>query len=829
MHILIDVQGLQSESKSRGIGRYTLELTRAIILNRGEHRISVLINGLYPINNINEVKSKLCDILPEHECYIFSGVSPTANRDKNNLYRSKLTQQCRELAIENISPDIVLVSSFFEGFTDNFTVNISKSTDWKTFVICYDLIPLLNKERYLCDPVFEQFYMNKLAELAGSDGLLAISESSRQEAIIHTGIPAEKVTNISSAASDSFRKIASTDEYFSGLINKLKLPKKFILALAMMEPRKNIETMVIAYSKLPETLRNNYQLVLAYNVNSAEKQQIIDLAKDNGVVESSLIFTGYLSDDELIAIYNLCTLFVFPSLHEGFGLPPLEAMKCGAATLSSNTTSLPEVMGWDQAMFDPTNPEDMSNKIAKALTDSNFYEQLKANAETQVIKFSWDLSATRAIDTMAKLVNNKTSSSKGFIFDDFINSLEISSGVSKQDYLKFAWSLVRNNYRMHKRKLLVDISVLVHHDAKTGIQRVSRSILSQLMAMQIEGYNIHPVYYTIGECYRYANKYKARSFGVNETEDKAVLFTKDDILLVADLTAHLFPAILPEIDEIRKVGVNVNFIVYDILPILHPEWCAESIRLAFPSWLEGIAAHGDQLICISESVANETRNWLQNQQKYINPFIKVSSFHLGADIDGSMPSSGLPDSATMFIKKMEELPTFLMVGTLEPRKGHEQTLAAFNKLWADGHQFQLCIIGKQGWNVEDLVSKINTSSEYNKHLFWLQDISDEYLELIYTKSCALIFASKGEGFGLPLIEAAQKNIPLIIRDIPVFREVVGSHAYYFKGENPNDISQAIIEWYSLYQCDKHPKSIDVKWLTWRQSVEQLLSKLPLIS
>lgn len=829
MHILIDVQGLQSESKTRGIGRYTLELTRAIILNRGEHRISVLINGLYPISSINEIKSKLCDILPENECYIFSGVSPTLNRDTSNIYRSKLTQQCRELAIDNISPDVVLISSFFEGFTDNFTVKISKNSNWKTFVICYDLIPLLNKERYLCDPLFEQFYMDKLVEMANSDGVLAISESSRKETIIHTGIPAAKVTNISSAASDSFRKIDLTNDYFSDLIQKLQLPKKFILALAMMEPRKNIEMMIIAYSKLPETLRNSYQLVLAYSVSSADKQQIIELAKDNGLDESSLIFTGYLSDDELIAVYNLCTLFVFPSLHEGFGLPPLEAMKCGAATLGSNTTSLPEVIGWDQAMFDPTDSKDISNKIVKALTDSNFYEQLKVNAETQAIKFSWDLSASRAIDTMVKLVNSEPLSNKAIIFDDFINSLELSSGVSRQDYLKVAWSLARNNYRMHKRKLLVDISVLVHHDAKTGIQRVSRSILSQLMAMQVEGYDIHPVYYTIGECYRYANKFKAGNFGVNEIQDKPVFFTKDDILLVADLTAHLFPAILPEIDEIRKAGVNVSFVVYDILPILHPEWCTESIRLAFPSWLEGIAAHGDQLICISESVANETRNWLEKQQKYINPFIKVSSFHLGADIDGSMPSSGLPNSATTFIKKMEELPTFLMVGTLEPRKGHEQTLAAFNKLWADGHQFQLCIIGKQGWNVENLVSEIKQNTEYNKRLFWLQDISDEYLELIYTKSCALIFASKGEGFGLPLIEAAQKNIPLIIRDIPVFREVVGSHAYYFKGEMSNDISQAITEWYSLYQCDKHPKSIDVKWLTWRQSVEQLLSRLPLIS
>ncbi|MFA2151459.1 glycosyltransferase, partial [Escherichia coli] len=83
------------------------------------------------------------------------------------------------------------------------------------------------------------------------------------------------------------------------------------------------------------------------------------------------------------------------------------------------------------------------------------------------------------------------------------------------------------------------------------------------------------------------------------------------------------------------------------------------------------------------------------------------------------------------------------------------------QLWSEGYDFQLCIVGKQGWNVESLISEIKNSDELNNKLFWLQNISDEYLDAIYANACALIFASNGEGFGLPLIEAAQKNIPLI--------------------------------------------------------------------
>lgn len=94
---------------------------------------------------------------------------------------------------------------------------------------------------------------------------------------------------------------------------------------------------------------------------------------------------------------------------------------------------------------------------------------------------------------------------------------------------------------------------------------------------------------------------------------------------------------------------------------------------------------------------------------------------------------------------------------------------------------------------------------------------------------ALIFASFGEGFGLPLIEAAHKNLPLIIRDIPVFREIAKDSAYYFNGDNPEVIVSAIDEWLQLFTENRHPQSKDMHWLDWHQSTEQLLQRLPLQS
>ncbi len=161
-----------------------------------------------------------------------------------------------------------------------------------------------------------------------------------------------------------------------------------------------------------------------------------------------------------------------------------------------------------------------------------------------------------------------------------------------------------------------------------------------------------------------------------------------------------------------------------------------------------------------------------------------------------------------------------MVGTIEPRKGHRQALAAMELLWTDKVDANLVIVGKQGWNTDDLAKRIREHPEYNKRLFWLPGISDEMLEQVYRCTSALLAASEGEGFGLPLIEAAQHGLPIIARDIPVFREVAGENAYYFCGDDPLVLANALQSWLSL--GDAVPASTGIRRLTWRESSRQLL-------
>jgi glycosyltransferase involved in cell wall biosynthesis len=185
----------------------------------------------------------------------------------------------------------------------------------------------------------------------------------------------------------------------------------------------------------------------------------------------------------------------------------------------------------------------------------------------------------------------------------------------------------------------------------------------------------------------------------------------------------------------------------------------------------------------------------------------------------------MPENAQEVISKISTQPSFVMIGTLEPRKGYSQTLPAFEKLWANGTNVNLVIIGKKGWMVDELVKHIESHPELNKRLFWLESISDEYLDQIYSASTCLIAASDGEGFGLPLIEAARRHVPIIARDIPVFKEVAGEHAFYYRASKPEEMTQAIQSWLDLYAKGAHPRSEKMPWLTWKESAQSVLKTL----
>lgn len=394
----------------------------------------------------------------------------------------------------------------------------------------------------------------------------------------------------------------------------------------------------------------------------------------------------------------------------------------------------------------------------------------------------------------------------------------------KSDLLLTAQSIARSiPVKAPTRQLLVDVSELVQRESKTEYQRVVCNILRQLLLNPPEGYRIEPVYATLDNIgYFYARQFTLRFLGCPEDalKDEPIDWQPEDIFLGLDLQPAMVSAQSVILDQLRQWGLRVWFLVFDLLPIRHPEWFLPGNFEGFERWLS-VVTQAEGAICISRATADDLRNWcLEKKLSRLRSYnIEVS--YLGANLESSSSSRGMPLDASSVLDKLKKHPSFLMIGPLEPRKGHMQVLLAFEQLWGECMNANLIIVGKQGWMVEELIERLRQHTELGNRLFWLEDISDEYMENIYAASTCLIAASEGEGFGLPLIEAAQHNLPIIARDIPVFREVAGEHAFYFSGSDSQELSATIKRWLALYDKGEQPKIKDMSWLTWEQSANRL--------
>jgi glycosyltransferase involved in cell wall biosynthesis len=375
-----------------------------------------------------------------------------------------------------------------------------------------------------------------------------------------------------------------------------------------------------------------------------------------------------------------------------------------------------------------------------------------------------------------------------------------------------------------QKRMFVAISELVRRDAKTGVQRVVRSILTKLTNDNSKEYKIEPVYFSATDKrYRYARQFMWSLAGVDagHVQDEPIQCLPGDMLFELDLDPTACGDRREVLGHLRENGAQVWFAIYDLQPVRTPHYFPDGLSEIFCDWLKMIGQSADGVACISQSVAKEVVEWFDEHPPVRLGQMAIGWFHLGADIENSRPTRGLPPSAGAVIAQMAARPSFLSVSTVEPRKGYVQLLLSFEQLWRDGVDANLIIVGKQGWNVEELVQRLRHHPEGGRRLFWLDGISDEYLECVYKASTCLIFASEGEGFGLPIIEAARHGLPLLLRDLPVFREIAGPHAAYFKGVAPPDLAGAVTDWLDLREKGEAPQSSGIRIQTWAESAEQL--------
>lgn len=380
---------------------------------------------------------------------------------------------------------------------------------------------------------------------------------------------------------------------------------------------------------------------------------------------------------------------------------------------------------------------------------------------------------------------------------------------------------------MRDKQLLVDVSVIISNDARTGIQRVVRALLLQLLRQPPVGYHVRPVFATRKHGFHYAPDHfglpEAQASGTEKTV--AVTAGPDDLFLGLDLAAHLLPRHQTELAQWKRSGVKLHIVVYDLLPLLHPQWFNPKTTRNFHRWLRTVAIYADSIICISHTVKAEVNSWLHQHYALGAGTIPVNVIPLGADIQASAPSYGLPEDVDQLMAVLASKPTILMVGTLEPRKGHDQVLAAFDELWKQDHDINLVIVGKPGWKTEALQQSLRTYPKVRKHLYWLEDVSDELLGLLYASTDGVIAASHAEGYGLPLVEALSHGKPVLARDIPVFREVASDGLVrFFQGESPSALADNILNCL-VNNTPANGNAQRPGSITWRESARSLVSAL----
>jgi glycosyltransferase involved in cell wall biosynthesis len=1229
MRILVDLQALQSgSSANRGIGRYSRALIEGMLRNAPEDEFILLFNGMIGEDN-DRLRREFAQKWSNVRFRVWTAAPPAGFFAPSDFRQA--AEAIREAVIADCAPDIVLVTSLFEGLGDDAVTTVGRTP---TAVVLYDLIPHIFPDLYQSDPNTKKWYQTKVDALKGAGLLLAISESAAKDGRTHLGLQDGRITNISSDVDGQFVPQTVDQTTRDTLARDLGLTRPFLMYTGGLDHRKNIPALISAFASLPKHVIADHQLAIICRASDAEKAKLLAHAQASGLPEGSVVMTGYVSDKTLVTLYNACAAFIFPSWYEGFGLPVLEAMRCGAAVIGANTSSVPEVIGREDALFDPKSTSDMARMIEKVLTEKAFHQSLREFAPVQAARFSWDDTARRALAALRQLVNENGASKPAVeptvgkprlafvspmppersgisyysaellpvlaehyeidlivsqdtvaetvdqsrfpvrnvqwlrdhpqhydrvvyqfgnstfhthmfdllaeipgvvvLHDFFLSDIErcldpqyftrllaenhgyhavleryntagardglteavqswpanaravrpaqgvivhseharvlasrfydpstvvdwtaipllrVSADVSEearakvrkdlgiaqdellicsfghltinklpshlidglllsasaenpkvhlafvgdggdlgpeimsrisgsslkgrvqitgwvsddlyQRYLQAADLAIqlRSNsrgessaavldcqnyglpvvvnahgsladlpedtvlrisdtfsdlelaeaidrlvsdsglrsrigssarklvveehapnvcgrayrdaieayYSRHQgssgnliarlaqlpvneardarlfqatadslpsaarlRQLLVDVSELVQRDANSGVQRVARAILSEWLRHPPPGCRVEPVFADPGlGRYRYARRFTCSFLGIPDdwAKDLPIDFFSDDQFVGLDLQPELVPQMHASLSAMAASGVRIAFVVYDLLPVRMPQHFKDDVCTEFANWLQAISRY-ERLICISCTVADELRAYLNNPPPANGLMPDIGWFHLGADLESATTKAHQPGNDNSMLEGLVlSRPSFLMVGTIEPRKGHALALDAFDRFWSEGGDATLVIAGKQGWKVDALCARLRKHPESGKRLIWLDKATDAQLQQLYSNCSCLIAASEGEGFGLPLIEAARHDLPILARDIPVFREVAGEYAWYFDGSSPDNLRHALESWLVANRAGNVPRSGELRFLTWRESAAALLLSLGVV-
>ncbi|WP_292532394.1 glycosyltransferase family 1 protein [Methylocystis sp.] len=370
------------------------------------------------------------------------------------------------------------------------------------------------------------------------------------------------------------------------------------------------------------------------------------------------------------------------------------------------------------------------------------------------------------------------------------------------------------------RRLLVDVTGTIKRDAGTGIQRVVKEVTRGLYSGDSFDISVVAVQCAGGRLLT-ANSFVAELVGGDALPDSEIAIQAGDRLLMLSDSWNAFDELAPIFEQIRDEGGEIVTCVFDLIPELYPHACHEVTVPRYCAWLRKALLESDSFLAISRTVADELADYVAAQGLPHRPGLKIGWFHCGSDL--SLRADAAPRDRIK-AAVAGDAPAFLAVGTIEPRKGQRVAIRAFEELWANGRDIRLIVVGRRGWFEEAVVDEILTHGEFGRRLFWFDDVDDDELSFLYDHAAALIFPSYAEGFGLPIVEAARRGRQAICSDIPVFREVGGSGALYFRVNDAKALAETLADFLDGRRAGDPDQVSRVAWRDAARRVVEVIAR-----
>ena len=633
----------------------------------------------------------------------------------------------------------------------------------KIVTVC-DLIPIKFPEFF--DYKEDSLIKKALKSITDNDFIICISESTKKDVLSYEKSFFDEQVFVTHLAADKNKFYACQDNnLINNIHQKYQIPKiPYLLSVCTLEPRKNLIHVIRCFLKLiQEKAINNLNLVLV-GTRGWQYDEIFAELNHNTNLRQRIIFTGFVPDEDLAPLYSNALAFLYLSLYEGFGLPPLEAMQCGTPVITSNTSSLPEVVGEAGIMLSPNDVGGLCDAIFELYIKPDMREALSLKSLKQSEKFTWEKTLQETINVYKLAAESEFSTPSPKIIIDGIFFQLSQNGIARVwKSLLEEWA----NQEFGKHLIVLD---------RAGT------------APKIPGIRYRTVH-----AYNYNTTVQDREMLQQVCdEEKADLFIS---------TYYTTPLSTPSV-----------FMAYDMIPELLGE------KLNIPMWQEkhyGIN-HASAYITISESTARDLHKLFPHTSSEL---VTVAS----CGIQNIFSPANYEEINQFKAKYNISKPYFVLVGDRVGVNGYKNTslfFDAFSQI-PNSQDFEIVCVGSQTVLEPQLRAFVPDATVH------LLKLDDSELRIAYSGAIALVYPSKYEGFGLPVLEAMTCGCPVLTCPNGSIPEVGGEAVLYV---NSDDVDELIKKLFDVQQLEVRQSLIaagleQAKKFSWLSMAEKVSKAL----